>query len=80
MVQLLTSITVTVNNNNRAKLGQYGNQVLWNFDGEIDEVRLWEDDRTETEVRQYMCQKLDGTESDLKAYYTCDVNTNKHPY
>lgn len=57
-------------------LGQWGNNGFFQWDGEIDEVRIWEDARTEAEIRDNMCQKLAGTEPDLKAYYTMDVNNN----
>ena len=46
------------------------------FDGDIDEVRIWDDVRTQTEIKTNMCQKLIGTEADLLAYYRMDENTN----
>ncbi|MCD4790280.1 MAG: LamG domain-containing protein, partial [Bacteroidales bacterium] len=42
------------------------------FDGKIDEVRLWSDVRTATEIRDNMCRTLDGGESGLIAYYRFD--------
>jgi hypothetical protein len=39
------------------------------FSGKIDEVRIWDDVRTETEIRENMCQELSGTENGLVAYY-----------
>ena len=38
------------------------------FSGRIDEVRIWNDARTETEIRQYMYQEI-SPGSDLVAYY-----------
>ncbi len=42
------------------------------FDGKIDEVRIWGDVRSATEIRENMCKNLDGNESGLLAYYNCD--------
>ncbi|MFA6059177.1 MAG: LamG-like jellyroll fold domain-containing protein [Taibaiella sp.] len=39
---------------------------------ELDEVRFWKDIRSENEIREYMCRKLNGNESDLLAYYRFD--------
>jgi uncharacterized membrane protein len=38
----------------------------------IDEFRIWSVARTESEIRQNMCQKLSGTETGLLAYYRFD--------
>jgi hypothetical protein len=42
------------------------------FDGQVDEVRIWNDVRTESEIRQNIHQELTspGTESNLVSYYT----------
>ncbi len=42
------------------------------FDGKIDEVRIWGDVRSATEIRENMCKNLDGNENGLLAYYNCD--------
>lgn len=42
------------------------------FDGQVDEVRLWSQARTETQLRNMMCRKLTGSESSLAAYYRFD--------
>ncbi len=39
------------------------------FDGLIDEVRIWNDVRTQAEIRANMYKELIGTESNLVAYY-----------
>lgn len=36
-----------------------------NFEGVLDEVRLWDVERSEEEIRSWMCQKLNGAESGL---------------
>lgn len=42
------------------------------FDGSIDEVRLWTNSRSETDLRTYMCSKLTGTEDGLLGYWNFD--------
>ena len=42
------------------------------FDGLIDEVRIWNDVRTAEEIQQNMCRTLDGDEANLAAYYRFD--------
>tara|TARA_Y100000739_G_scaffold21131_1_gene16602 strand:- start:487 stop:1668 length:1182 start_codon:yes stop_codon:yes gene_type:complete len=37
--------------------------------GEIDELRIWNDARTATEIKSNMFKELEGNESNLKAYY-----------
>lgn len=39
------------------------------FDGQIDEVRIWNDVRTEAEIRENMMKNLIGNETGLIAYY-----------
>ena len=39
------------------------------FLGEIDEVRIWDDARTQDEIREHMHLTLAGTESNLVAYF-----------
>jgi len=45
------------------------------FDGAIDEIRIWSDIRTQTEIRDHMCIQLTGSEANLAAYYTIDSGT-----
>ncbi len=39
------------------------------FSGEIDEVRFWNDTRTQSEIQSNMYQALSGNEANLVAYY-----------
>ena len=39
------------------------------FDGEIDEVRIWDTVRTQTEIQNFMNNSLIGNEPNLVAYY-----------
>jgi alpha-tubulin suppressor-like RCC1 family protein/sugar lactone lactonase YvrE/uncharacterized protein YfcZ (UPF0381/DUF406 family) len=41
-------------------------------DAIFDEIRFWNTARTETELRDNMCKKLDGNETGLMAYYRFD--------
>ncbi len=52
-------------------LGYGGGVTTHFFDGEIDEFRIWDDARTETEIRQNMYRELPdpASETNLVAYY-----------
>ena len=39
------------------------------FNGKIDEVRIWDDARTQAEIKANMHTELAGNESNLVAYY-----------
>jgi hypothetical protein len=43
-----------------------------NFNGKMDEVRIWNTARTATEIRENMCKTLTGNEANLVAYYNFD--------
>jgi hypothetical protein len=45
------------------------------FDGKIDEVRIWEVARTQTEIQGYMNQSLTGEEDGLIGYWRFDEGT-----
>ncbi len=49
-------------------LGARGGSSLW-YNGEMDEVRIWNVARTQTQIQENMCKKLAGSESGLVAYY-----------
>ena len=55
-----------------ANLIQAGVVNAYNFPGCIDEVRIWSDARTQTELRENMYKNLTGNEGNLVAYYTFD--------
>lgn len=44
------------------------------FDGDIDEVRFWTTARTQTEVRETMCRKVNPSQAGLQGYYRFDSN------
>ncbi len=60
------------------KLGQDGtgdytdNGTHIRYDGKMDDVRIWNYERTEQDIRIDMCKKLLGNETGLYSYYNCD--------
>lgn len=45
------------------------------FHGEMDEIRIWDVARTAEEIRDYMCERLSGSEDSLMLYYRLDEGT-----
>ncbi|MEM6297864.1 MAG: LamG-like jellyroll fold domain-containing protein [Bacteroidota bacterium] len=45
------------------------NPTFYNFEGELDEVRIWGVERTQAEIQATKDVELTGTECDLLAYY-----------
>jgi hypothetical protein len=69
---LSTSPTVTINSNTLALgLGAQSNGGS-SFNGQMDEVRVWNIARTEIDIKEYMCKKLTGSESGLVGYWRFD--------
>lgn len=50
-------------------------EVTNHFNGEIDEVSIWTSELSQTQIRNLMCAKLVGNESNLLAYYRFDDGT-----
>ncbi len=55
---------------NSVKIGY--NSLSEYFSGKIDEVRVWNTTRTETQIRENMCKNMSGNETGLSAYYRMD--------
>jgi len=57
-------------NENELRIGSYGysNGGYW-YSGQLDEVRMWNDVRTEEEIRDNMFAMLTGTEPNLVGYW-----------
>ncbi|ETR68033.1 MAG: hypothetical protein OMM_10946, partial [Candidatus Magnetoglobus multicellularis str. Araruama] len=53
-------------------LGTWYSESGREYNGEMDEVSLWNRALSETDIRNIMCQRLIGTESGLLAYYRFD--------
>ena len=57
-------------------VGTYGPpSTVWSFAGGIDEVRVWDDVRTPTEILNNMNVALTGSESNLVGYWQLDEMT-----
>jgi len=63
-----------------ARWGNWNNINARYFTGEIDEVRLWNISRSESEIREFMCRKLTGNEPGLKAYWKFDNSSGNILY
>ena len=51
------------------------NLSAYPFDGNIDEVRIWNTARTQNEIRANMHRQLTGNEANLAGYYKMDMGT-----
>jgi gliding motility-associated-like protein len=64
-----------------AKLGYWhSNGSTFLFEGQIDEVRIWNKSLTQNEIRDKMCSSLNGSESGLIGYWTFDEITGNTVY
>jgi len=55
------------------RIGQYyDNNEEIEFNGRIDEVRIWNTARTEAQIKTNMCKKLTGAEAGLLSYWRFD--------
>lgn len=82
ILQVTEDISVspgTIASENTFKLGQDGTGSYGGQDqGQFDEVRIWSDLRTESEIRNNMSTRLTGAEEDLILYYTFDEETDEN--
>ncbi len=62
-------------NNHAAFIGENAQQTGRHFDGQIDDVRIWDTDRSLSEIMANMLTPLTGSESNLVAYYNFDDST-----
>ena len=58
-----------------ATIGSRASSGSLYFEGQIDEVRIWDDARTASEIQEYMHKELAGNESGLVAYYKMSNGT-----
>lgn len=59
-------------NNSTGRIGANTAGNVSYLSGQLDELTLWDKALTLTELRDYMCQKLTGSEQGLLAYYRFD--------
>lgn len=50
------------------------------FNGAMDEVRIWKGIRTQQQIQQNMCRRVNGSDSNLVAYYRLDEGTGSTVY
>lgn len=64
-------------NNGTSRIGFRDSQLAdHSLNGELDELSIWSKALSQTEVRDLMCQKLQGNEPDLEAYFRFDGTGN----
>jgi hypothetical protein len=56
-------------------IGKYSNSNAYNFWGSIDEVRVWNTARTQTQINSTLYTQLVGNETNLQAYYSFNDGT-----
>lgn len=65
-----TTTDTTTNSTQNTSPLHIGNRANTNhFAGEVDELRIWNKARTQTEIQENLYNKLEGTEENLVAYY-----------
>ncbi|VXD18410.1 putative Peptidylamidoglycolate lyase [Marinoscillum sp. 108] len=57
------------------RVGKYPTSSSAFFDGEMDEIRVWNDVRSDAEISDNLYHDLKGNESNLVAYYPMDENS-----
>ncbi len=67
--------TITKNSSREMYIGRYRNDSFGQYDGLIDEVRIWNTARTGAEIQANMFESLTGSETGLVAYYTFDESS-----
>jgi len=65
----ISDTTSTMTNTDPFYIGRLGNSSTLSFDGQIDDVRFWDDIRTADEIRGNMHKELAGTETNLQGYW-----------
>jgi len=70
----ITSATSIYNGGGSLRIGAYSSTPSAFFDGKIDELRIWNDIRTPTEISDNYNCSLAGTEANLVGYWRFDNN------
>jgi hypothetical protein len=60
-------------------IGKQGGDMHY-FSGAIDEIRIWNDLRTQTEIENNMNKELNGNETELIAYYKMNTGSGSIAY
>ncbi len=64
--------SITSNSSRDLYIGRYRNDGFGYFDGQIDEVRIWNVVRSGADIQANMFEQLTGSETGLVAYYRFD--------
>ena len=77
----MTGVTsVPRNNSAKLHLGDYANTVFTgafaSFNGQMDEVRVWDHERTGKEIKEQMNARLTGGEPGLVGLWNFETVTN----
>lgn len=71
-----TAFTDSLNSSDyEVQIGANAQRSGRNFNGDMDEVRIWNVARSQAEIQAYMNRTLEGDESGLMAYYNFDEVT-----
>jgi alpha-tubulin suppressor-like RCC1 family protein len=73
VAQTTTGNYYVTSSTNDVLIGSLNNNFF--FNGQMDEVRIWNIERSQADIQEYMCKKLDGNETGLVAYYRMDHST-----
>jgi hypothetical protein len=69
---VLVRTGLTSNMNNVFPSAQLGTNIYGNYAGNIDEFRIWNTNRSQAQIRDNMCKRLVGSETNLIRYYRFD--------
>jgi len=77
----ISNKTSWVNNVSQFTLGANKNDTTQNvfdqhFQGELEDIRIWQTVRTEEQIQDNLFRRVEGERDDLIAYYTFDVKTD----
>ncbi|NCR19620.1 MAG: LamG domain-containing protein [Microcystis aeruginosa LL13-03] len=79
LVGVNTDVTITpISSNVSLKIGERGDDLqprYWYFNGQIDDVRVWNVARTQAEIQANLNQKLSGNEQGLVGYWNLEENS-----
>ncbi|KPA09145.1 hypothetical protein MHK_010652, partial [Candidatus Magnetomorum sp. HK-1] len=67
------TFTLSTNPTKDLFIGSMNN--YFHFNGQMDEVRIWNIERSQSQIQDNMCKKLNGNETGIVAYYRMDHST-----
>lgn len=75
-----STLTMNRNTNQPFRMGTYDNYYFSNFKGQLDEIRIWNVARTQTEIQANMYRDLSGTLPGLLGYWKFNENSGNTAY